>query len=185
MNKRISITCIAFLLCLIVSGCSVKYSSEQRIPVTQVSPKLTYQLSQVMEGDLADVAQVSCTYKPAKKESLSFAVGGVSIDQVYVTQGQQVKKGTLLATLDQKSLISQREEYLKQRNALQLEREQLLQKQELELSNHSAVIEDLQAQYDAAAEEEKSDLLQRLQDASCREEAYHLKIHQLPHRFQW
>lgn len=167
MLKRAIAVFSVLVSCVGLMGCKASDGKDAsvHIPVSGSQSKIDYTLSQVLQGDLENISQISCTYKPARKESLSFSVGGIAIEQIYVTQGQQVRAGALLATLDQKSLQTKRASYVREQSELELERQQLVQKQELEQTNGQALLSQLQQLYDAASEEEQPTIAQQLQDA--------------------
>ena len=99
---------ISFLL----TGCSILPAEETfpAAPVIRTYEAEEYKLANVLRGDLALTKNVTCSYMPAKQESLCFEVSGEIIDGIYVSNGQQVKTGQLLATLEQKDLNEQIEQ---------------------------------------------------------------------------
>lgn len=52
-----------------------------------------------MRGDMVPDKEVKCTYASAKQEKYSFSLGDMYIDKVYVSEGRQAEKDTLLAEL--------------------------------------------------------------------------------------
>ena len=115
-------------------------------PVIRTYEAEEYQQVTVMRGDMLLTKKVKCTYASAKQEKYSFPLGGMYIDKVYVTEGQQVKKGTLLAELEQGNLpqqISDREYALK---ALQINRAYLPQYHTLEERRKRAVMAEMEGQ---------------------------------------
>lgn len=115
-------------------------------PVIRTYEAEEYQQVTVMRGDMLLTKKVKCTYASAKEEKYSFSLGGMYIDKVYVIEGQQVKKGTLLAELEQGNLpqqISDREYALK---ALQINRSYLPQYHTLEERRKRAVIAEMEGQ---------------------------------------
>ena len=90
------------ILCILLSGCSL-LPQEEQLQMTPVIPeyeKPAYQFISVTRDDLISEEHISCTYLSAQSESLSFPVDGVYYDTFFVSPGEQVEPGQLLAQLD-------------------------------------------------------------------------------------
>lgn len=74
-------------------------------------------------GDVILTGEMRCTYRQQKDQEISFALTGRRVDQVYVEEGDTVKKGDLLAELSAGNLERQIEdlEYQISRNEMLLE----------------------------------------------------------------
>lgn len=129
-------------------SCAVMPREEElpQAPVIRSYEAAQYQQATVMRGDMVLSKKVNCTYASARQEQYGFSLGGMYIDKVYVSEGEQVTKGALLAELEKGDLpgqISDREYALK---ALQITRTYLPEYQRLELARQDAVIADMEAQ---------------------------------------
>ena len=74
MKKSIISLLCAMICCVELCGCVSSENSKHsvHIPVSSSQSKIEYTLFEVQQGDLVHIDSVECTYKPAKKESLSF-----------------------------------------------------------------------------------------------------------------
>lgn len=109
MHKKI-LTILALLMVpAICSSCQFMPVEEELpvAPVIRAYEAKEYKLTTVMRGDIALTETMTCTYKPANKESLSFELVGEQIKNVYVQKGDSVKAGTLLAELESGNLQEQ------------------------------------------------------------------------------
>lgn len=125
-------------------------------PVIRAYEAEEYEQTPVMRGDLILSKTVKCTYVSAKQESLSFSLGGMFIDKVYVSVGQQVRAGELMAELEQGDLLEQisNQEYVIE--VLQANKSNILENQELEAQRQDAVI--------AGMEEQLASLIEQMKD---------------------
>lgn len=125
----------AVFLPLILTGCQLLPKEEEfpAAPMIQSYEAAQYKEATVMRGDLYQTKSIACKYKPVKKESLSFSLGGETIEGVYVTEGQQVKAGTLLAELVQDNLEGQIEELEYRLKVLALEHAHIQENRDLEV----------------------------------------------------
>lgn len=119
----------------LITGCSLMPEEEalKTPPVIHSYEIENYKQSTVMRGDLALNMIVDCTYMAAKQEELSFDLGGEYIDHIYVSQGEQVCAGDLLAELRYDNLKEEISEKEHQLNVLKVRKEHILENQELEL----------------------------------------------------
>lgn len=143
-------------MALLLGGCSL-FPQEQTYPSAPTLPpyeREEWELAYVRRGDMVLSESVICIYAPAQVETLRFSVSGLMYDEIFVTAGETVKKGQLLAQLD----ISAEQEETEQCR-LQLEKAQLqltaleenraleLQRQAL-LDADEAVIRQINDRYD-------------------------------------
>jgi len=138
-----------FLLCLVFLSIPMVLSACQLMPdedILPASPILysyevqDYQMAQVIRSDLIETITVNCNYMPTKEESLSFSLGGIYIDKVYVSEGQQVKAGQLLAELEQDNLQYQIADLEYQLEVLKLKEKHILEIRELDLRKHDIIM---------------------------------------------
>lgn len=87
--------------CLLLGGCSLLPEQETRrtAPLLRETTVEDFKLTYVTRGDMRLTKKVSCTYVPIRKESLSFAVNGESVDEMFVKAGDTVTEGQLLGQL--------------------------------------------------------------------------------------
>ena len=112
----------------------------------------------VVRGDLIQKKTVRCEYLPAKTETLSFALGSEPIDKVYVTQGQGVEAGQILAELKQDNLREQIAEQEYRLRVLQMQKTHLQEDRDLDAQKYDILIANLE-QEAATAEGERRDYL--------------------------
>lgn len=112
-----------------LGGCALFPEEEEEHKVTLVKTDTTmdYELAQVTVGNVVLTQKIYCEYREENGEELSFGQDGRAVEEVYVTKGEEVKKGTLLAKLECDDLISEK-------NQLQytIDRNSLLKEQNLE-----------------------------------------------------
>ena len=104
------------------------------MPVIHAYEVEEHELVTVMRGDLVSTASVNLTYGLAKQQNLSFSVGGLYIDTVFVSNGQQINAGDVLATLEQTDIQAQIKAQRHQLNVLYTESDYLKQSLDMELS---------------------------------------------------
>jgi len=96
----------AGLAVLTLTGCGL-LPEEEVFPASPVvrsyEMKETAQTT-VKRGDMYLYKTVSCRYKPARKESYSFGLGGEYFEGVYISEGELVEEGRLLMELAQSEL---------------------------------------------------------------------------------
>ena len=101
MRKKFIAWFCTLLLPILCTGCQLVPEEEmyQEPPVLYSYETKEYVKEKVVRGELVLKTTVNCTYMAAKQEQLGFELGGEYIDQIYVSEGQQVQKGDLLAEL--------------------------------------------------------------------------------------
>ena len=109
MKLRKCIWLLSGVLPLILTACQIVPAEEALpdAPVMQSYEVKEYKETAVKRGDISLEKTVRCSYVPTSKELLSFSLGGEYIDQIYVAEGQTVKKGELLAELVKADLEEQ------------------------------------------------------------------------------
>lgn len=147
-NKRILRTLVFTAMPFLCISCAVMPQEEElpAAPVIHSYETEEYQQTAVMRGDLVLTKTVRCTYASARQERYGFLLGGLYIDKVYVSEGQKVEQGTLLAELEKGDLPGQISDCEYALRALQVKRAYLPEYQRLELVRQDAVIADMEAQ---------------------------------------
>lgn len=90
---RLQRTLIFMALPFVCASCGIMPEEEElpAAPVIRSYEAAEYEQALVMRGDMILTKKVKCTYASAKQEKYSFSLGGMYIDKVYVSEGQQVK----------------------------------------------------------------------------------------------
>jgi len=93
MNKLHSIVCLAALVAIFLTGCAGKAETEKPKKVIPVKTTTVSGVDAAYKRNYVGVAEESFAI------SLSFSLAGI-VERVAVTEGQKVRKGQLLATLN-------------------------------------------------------------------------------------
>ena len=90
------------ILCLGLCSCSLLPVEQEYTvkPVIKNYNVSNYALSYVLFGDVQKTEVLTCRYVSVSTESLAFRIGGEYIGGIYVSKGDMVKKGDLLAELE-------------------------------------------------------------------------------------
>lgn len=147
-NKRLRRTIMLMAVPLVCASCGIMPEEEElpAAPVIRTYEAAEYEQALVLRGDMVLTRKVKCTYASAKQEKYSFSLGGMYIDKVYVSEGQQVKKGELLAGLEQGDLPRQISDGEYALRALQVSRAYLPEYQRLDRERQEAVLADMEGQ---------------------------------------
>lgn len=173
MNKHFLPVLFLLSISILCSSCSLLPEEEvySRTPVVNPYEKQEYKTTEVLRGDLALIRNVRCTYMPVDQEKLSFSLGGQPVDKIYVSQGQTVKTGQLLAELEMDDLKEQIAGTEYNMAVLAKKQEHIRENLELEILYQEAYIaeaeEKREAKYRANPEAERGDdepLLSALQE---------------------
>ncbi len=102
MTDKIRIYILLFIITIGLSGCSLAPKEEQLpdAPIIRTSAIKTYKSVEVIKGNIIERVKFDCTYKAFDTEELSFAINGRRIDHIYVSEGDLIKAGDLLADLE-------------------------------------------------------------------------------------
>lgn len=100
--KRLKILAAILSGTLLFSACGLLPEEEtfRRAPVIKTYEKEEFQEAVAVRGDMELVNKITCNFLPMQSEDLSFSVGGELYDEIFVQEGDFVKKGDLLAQLD-------------------------------------------------------------------------------------
>ena len=139
---------IILACCLILSGCGLfpQEQTYQSAPTIPPYEREEWKFAYAQRGDMILTDSVICTYSPAQTETLSFSVSGLLYDEIFVSVGDSVKKGQLLAQLDLSGIREeiaqcqlQLEKVALQLDALEENKSLELQRQELLNADDDAV----------------------------------------------
>ena len=163
---------IAFMLIPgLLSACQLLPEEEvlPAAPVIRDYEAEDYKYVTVMRGDLISTTNITTYYALTKKQNLSFPLGGMYIDTVNVTVGQQVKTGDVLASLEQEDMQARLSAQRHEINVLNKQSKHLKETLELELSQYSSMLvsveQQLQQLQAAVPTEEEADSVQQQIDA--------------------
>ena len=176
------IICAVCAATLLLGGCGLLPMEEQyeKAPLIPEYQKEQWQMDYVRRGDLVQSQVVTCTYMPVQTQTLSFAVADARFDTLFVSAGDRVEAGQLLAQLDVSGLQEQIEDCELQLEKLQLqiaaveenlklalERETILQEGNSQ-QEREAALEKIRSQYDLQKQpllDEKEILQMQLEDS--------------------
>ena len=99
-NKRVTKMLVVIIAAGILFGCAAKTQEDNLILVEQEESEAEYNLTVVSRQDIVKSDKVRCAYQAVNAESLSFDVDGRTVGTVYVSRGDTVTRGQLIATLD-------------------------------------------------------------------------------------
>lgn len=138
----------------LLSSCALLPVEETlpEIPVIREYEKENITQAKVQRGDLVLSSDVPCSFEIMKQEVLAFSIGSVAVDQVYVAPGDPVKKGDLLITLEMGAIAEEIAAIEHTLSKLQLQKEQCIQKRDLEYKRMEVVLGDLASQLSALQE---------------------------------
>ncbi len=103
---------LALAACVLLSACGLFPAEEElkKAPVVQSVEEEYFTTAEVKVGNIRDYVSEHCTYQYQTSQSLSFEVGGETIKETYVTLGQKVFAGDVLAELSIESIEDELEE---------------------------------------------------------------------------
>lgn len=122
--KRICSCLCAVALAFSLTACSSTGEEDENVIVIEKEEEtLVYNLTVASVGDVVKTERIKCTYEQMKDQDVSFALDGRRVTEVYVKEGDTVKKGQLLAELGSEDIQGQIEtlEYQIARNKMLLE----------------------------------------------------------------
>ena len=141
---------MSLLLLLCLGGCGKQQVAQQQISLEPEEEQALFETVTVDYGDVILSQKIQCTYRQVEDQEVCFTVSGRIIDRIYVSVGDMVHKGDLLAELETGDLEEQiaQTEYQVQRNKL------LLDQNERNLKNET---DQLMVQYTYHTEQTSED----------------------------
>ncbi len=127
MGRWLALACLSGTA-LGLPGCGQVQEDEHNvIVVEQEAEPVVYDMAVAALGDVQKTQRIKCTYQQLNDESLSFGISGISVEKVYVQEGDTVEKGQILAELSSGSMQEDiaRLEYQIARNQLQMDYSQI------------------------------------------------------------
>ena len=165
MRKGIRWLLALVIVSSILTGCQLIPEEETTPtrPILHSYEEQGYTTATVLRGDLVATVSVRCQYVHVKEEHLSFSVGGVYISKVYVTEGQQVKAGQLLAELEQDNLQENIASLEYQLRLLEQQKVHHLEDRQLDVKKIDIMLEDLRQRLEQAEEPVRQQLLAQIE----------------------
>ena len=107
---------------MLLSSCSLLPEEETfaNTPTVKEYESVVYKTARAEVDDVVLSEKLTVYYVPLRTESLSFSVEGKSYGNFYVSEGEEVKEGDLLASADLGTLESTLESYLARAENLEL-----------------------------------------------------------------
>lgn len=164
-QKRIPFAAALLLgcLCLGMTGCGTQEEEEAKITLEPESEQALFETAVADYGDVILSEKLMCTYRQVEDYEAGFTVSGKTIDKVYVSAGDVVQKGELLAELVTGDLDEEiaREEYTLARNQLLLDQNERNLENEIEQLTVEYTYHTEQTNEDWAAKEKQLDEIRK------------------------
>lgn len=112
-NDRVLKKLRLFFACLSAAALLCGCGQQEESPFMKVEDSndtITYDYCTVERGDIALTKPIRCTYTQQDGQEVSFSMTGRRVDKVYVSEGDSVKKGDVLAEFDVGNLESRIED---------------------------------------------------------------------------
>ncbi len=162
-KKEMKVVWTVVLLLLLLSGCGV-IQKEEEIRMMRYGEKTVQEdveIAVVLKGDLVSENNIFVYCEREAGSSLSFGVSGIPYDEFYVSKGDEVTRGQLLAKLEC-------DDYQEQKEAAQYELQRIdieLKKLDSDFANYGMSLKDYERQK-ADYENQKLVLNQRMEELS-------------------
>ena len=142
MTTRVRLGFCSLFMIATLSGCALLPAERQyaRVPTVPEYIAPEYRQAYVYRGELALTEKVTCRYAAVRESALSFGVNDVYYDALYVSRGDFVQEGDLLAVLEMGDLPRQIADAANRMRELLLEREQVREKQALAVRHQQALL---------------------------------------------
>ncbi|MCL2059329.1 MAG: biotin/lipoyl-binding protein [Oscillospiraceae bacterium] len=103
---------VLLALAVALSACAFLPTEDDPLPPPMLSAYENRQpaMAVVRRDDLVQTRTISCRSRPIREQTYSFPIGGIYVDRVYVTVGDSVRAGDMLAELERKEILTQVEE---------------------------------------------------------------------------
>ena len=88
---------MSLLLLLCLGGCGKQQVAQQQISLEPEEEQALFETVTVDYGDVTLSQKIQCTYRQVEDQEVCFTVSGRIIDRIYVSVGDMVHKGDLLA----------------------------------------------------------------------------------------
>lgn len=169
-DLKLRLACIIPLLfCITLGACGQEEQVNKDIILeAEEETQVTYEMSPVVKGDVAQVLEVECRYSQTEEIELSFAIDKEVITDVYVEKGDVVHKGDKLVSVDVETAKNKVEELEHQLAVSKLNYQQLLETKQFDIEQAN-----IDFTYTSMNEENENGLKENLQNI---EERYRSSI---------
>ncbi len=142
--KRFKLLMIMLSGMLVLTSCGLLPEEEtfRTAPVIKTYEKEEFNQTVVVRGDMELTNKITCNFVPMQTENLSFSVGGEFYDEIFVSEGDRVEKGELLAQLDLSGAEEAIENCTPQINRLEMQITALEENRALELERQKILLSD-------------------------------------------
>ncbi|MBQ7358768.1 MAG: biotin/lipoyl-binding protein [Lachnospiraceae bacterium] len=164
---------LILVLALFLTACCFKQEEDFEVEVVASSEVIQkeYDIIHPYIGTVKEPLVINCFYSQTKETDLSFGVDGLLIERVYVSKGDHVKKGDLLAVVDLEDMETNLSQMEHEISKQQLAIKHLIEERDFELERA-----DVMFLYTYMKEEDKEDLEETKQSIN---ESYAAKLTQL------
>ena len=141
---------ILMILSLLLGGCGMFPQEEvyQSAPTVPPYQREEWKFAYVRRDDMVLSQSVLCTCVPVQTQTLSFSVSGLMYDTVFVSVGDTVQKGQLLAQLDISSIQQDKDAHSLTMEKAEVQMTALEENRELELERERLLLADSDAEED-------------------------------------
>lgn len=157
VSKKLRRALVSAAISFMGTSCALMPAEEElpAAPVIRSYEAAEYEQATVMRGDMEVTMSVRCTYASAREEKYSFSQGGFLIDRVYVSEGQQVEEGALMAALEQGDMPDRIAAGEYELTVLELQKSYIPKFERLELAIHDSGAADMEEQMKPEAEKRR------------------------------
>ncbi len=108
-RKRAAAAVTAVCIALTASSCGLipKEEEEHKLNIVTEDVSSRYKLAMAEIRDVELTSNIVCTYSRLNEEELCFQVTGYRVNGIYVQEGDEVKAGDRLASLDMSAVLAQ------------------------------------------------------------------------------
>lgn len=159
IKRKLACT-VPLLFCITLGACGREEQVNKEIVLeAEEVNQVTYEMSPVVKGDVAQVLEVKCTYSQTEEIWLSFAIDKEVITDVYVEKGDVVRKGDKLVSVDVETAKNKVDELEYQLAVTRLNYQQLLETKQFDIEQAN-----IDFTYTFMKEDDKDNLKENLQN---------------------
>lgn len=160
ISRRLGWVLLSVIISSAGTSCALMPAEEElpAAPVLRSYEVTEYEQATVLRGNMELTMSVRCTYVSAKQETYSFSLGGALIDRVYVSEGQKVAEGELLAALEQGNLPDRIAAGEHELRVLEARKSYIPEFERLELAIYDSVEADAEGRIKPEAEKQRQSI---------------------------
>lgn len=164
-TKLFGVCCMVLTTSFLMTGCSIFPEEEVFETATLVTEydKQEFSMINVQRGDVSEYNRITCKYVEANMQDVEI-VPWMRIKEVYVKEGQKVKKGDPLISYADEQLEAEINDYIYQIDLLKAKIKHAESEKKLEIEKQKIILDDKTAidainkRYEATVGKYKSDL---------------------------